>query len=119
MAFGRDGLMLHVPAAVFYLGGSCSLQIRYSPVQQTAQITALYTNILWCRYISSLFGLIASTLLVDLFFTRSHHQVQAATFVSGLRCSGYGLDLTKVRLGSQRLLAMPQRQRNARNCHGA
>ena len=119
MAFGRGGLILHVPAAVVPCGGSFTMQIRYSPVQQTARITALHTDTIWCRSISSFLGLIVSTPLVDLFHKKSslrHDQVQAATFVSGPKCGGYGLDLIKVRLG---LLAKPQRQHNARDCHGA
>lgn len=122
MAFGRSGLMLHVPAAVVSCGGSCSIQIRYSPAEQTARITALYTDTVWCRSIASQLGLILSTPLVDPFHEKSslhHRQVQAATYVSGLRCCSYGLDLIKARLGCQGLLAKPQRQRNARNRHSA
>ena len=79
--------MLRVPAAVVSCGGSCSMQIRYSPGQQTARVTALYTDTMWCRSISSLLGLIVSTPLVKLFHEKPslhHHQVLAATFVNGL-----------------------------------
>ena len=110
--------MLYVQAAVVYLSGSYSLQIRYSPAQQTGQLTALYTDMLWCRSISSLLDLIVSTLLVDLFHEKSslrHHQLQAATFVSGLSRCGDELNLIKVQLEYQIVLAMPQRQRNARH----
>ena len=78
--------MLHISAADVSCGGSCSMQIRYSPVQQTARITALYTDTIWCRSISSSLGLIVSTPLVEIYNEKPslrHYQLQAATFVSG------------------------------------